>query len=396
MKGLFGLLFLFFLFCGGKSFSQGFKMNYSTSFADCFGAVEVFDYTVESQIQFPGNYGLRDDFVNMYPDFHEVNSIWLRLEPNLEGKFEFEMFTENNVDFSYFLFRADDNTFCEKLESDKVTPILYEMSSYYNKGVESDPRDKNFKPSIVTAFGDVFYLLIHTNSTYTGKLRVRYNRIGQIAVTRSKVQDYRLNKNDHYIRLKIRDRETGEPVEANMTINGVDNDNALFMGTDFVFSATTAKALIIESNTQGYFIYSRVIPLGKDADTDTEIVIELEKLGPGKKLLLEDIKFEQQSDVFLPIAMPALKRLLDFLALNDGVRIEIQGHVNDPGNTDPNKSQKISEDRAKAVKKWLKDNGIDESRLVVVGYGATQMIYEKPKNSDEEEQNRRVTIMIID
>lgn len=371
-------------------------MNYSTSFADCFGAVEVFDYTVESQIQFPGNYGLRDDFVNMYPDFHEVNSIWLRLEPNLEGKFEFEMFTENNVDFSYFLFRADDNTFCEKLESDKVTPILYEMSSYYNKGVESDPRDKNFKPSIVTAFGDVFYLLIHTNSTYTGKLRVRYNRIGQIAVTRSKVQDYRLNKNDHYIRLKIRDRETGEPVEANMTINGVDNDNALFMGTDFVFSATTAKALIIESNTQGYFIYSRVIPLGKDADTDTEIVIELEKLGPGKKLLLEDIKFEQQSDVFLPIAMPALKRLLDFLALNDGVRIEIQGHVNDPGNTDPNKSQKISEDRAKAVKKWLKDNGIDESRLVVVGYGATQMIYEKPKNSDEEEQNRRVTIMIID
>jgi len=396
MKRHVGLIIFILMLCGGKPFSQGFKMHYSTSFADCFGAVEVFDYNVESQIQFPGNYGMRDDFIKMYPDFHEVNSIWLRLEPNLEGTFEFEMFTENNVDFSYFLFRADDNTFCEKLENDKVIPILYEMSSYQTKGIEENPRDKNFKPSIKTKFGDVFYLLIHTNSTYTGKLRVHYNRIGQIAVTKSKIQDYRVAKTDHYIRLKIRDKETGEPVEANMTITGVNNDDALFMGTDFVFSSSSAKSVKVESNTQGYFIYARNIPLGKEVDTDTEIVIELEKLGPGKKLLLEDIKFEQDGSGFLPIALPALKRLLDFLALNDGVRIEIQGHVNDPANSDPNKSQRLSEDRAKSVKKWLKDNGIVDSRMEAVGYGATQMLFLKPKNSDEEEQNRRVTIMIID
>ncbi|MBK6524906.1 MAG: OmpA family protein [Crocinitomicaceae bacterium] len=94
--------------------------------------------------------------------------------------------------------------------------------------------------------------------------------------------------------------------------------------------------------------------------------------------------------------MPALKRLLDFLALNESVRIEIQGHVNDPGNKNPKHSMTLSENRAKAVKKWLKDNGIDESRLTEVGYGATQMIYEKPKNAMEEEANRRVTIMIIE
>jgi outer membrane protein OmpA-like peptidoglycan-associated protein len=396
MKALFTLIVTFFLFWGGSALSQGFKMNYSTSFADCFGALEVFDYTVESHVQFPGNYGMRDDFINMYPDFHEVNSVWLRLEPNLEGTFEFEIFTENNVDFSFFLFRADDNVFCEKLEKDQVIPILYEMSSYHNKGVEESPRDEHFKPSIKTQFGDVFYLLIHTNSTYTGKVRLRYHRVGQVGVTRSKVQDYRANETDHYIRLKIRDKETGEPVEANLTILGVNQDNALFMGTDFLFSSTSAKTLKIESNTQGYFIYAREIPLERDGDTDTEIVLELEKLGPGKKLLLEDIKFAHNSDEFLPISLPALKRLLDFLALNDEVRIEIQGHVNDPGNTNPTRSQKLSEDRARAVKKWLKDNGIDDSRMVAVGYGATQMIYEKPKNGDEEEQNRRVTIMIID
>ena len=394
MRNLVVLCCLTFSFA--YSFAQGFKMHYSTSFADCFGAVEVFDYTVESQIQFPGNYGMRDDFINMYPDFHEVNSIWLRLEPKLEGTFEFEMFTENNVDFSYFLFRADDNTFCEKLEKDQVTPVLYSLTSYNAKGIETNPRDKNFKPAISTQFGDVFYLLIHTNSTYTGKLRVKYNRIGQVAVTRSTIQDYRTNKEDHFIRLKIRDKETGEPVEANLTISGVGRDNALFMGTDFVFSSSSAKSIHVESNTQGYFIYVRDIVMEKDKDTDTEIVLELEKLGPGKKLQMEDIKFQQDSDEFMPIAYPALKRLLDFLALNDGVRIEIQGHVNAPNLENNSKVIKLSEERAKAVKKWLKMNGIDDSRMVAVGYGNAQMIYEKPKNQEEEEQNRRVTVMIID
>lgn len=385
-----------FLLLSGISFGQGFKMHYSSSFADCFGAAEVFDYTIESQIQFPGNYGQRDDFVNMYPDFHEVNSVWLRLEPSVEGTFEFEIFTENNVDFSYFLFRADDNTFCEKLESDKVEPILSDMSMYYTKGAEETPRGENFKPSVAAEMDDVFYLLIHTNSTYTGHVRVRYNRFGTIAVTRSTVQDFRKNKDDHYIRLKIRDKETGEPVEANMIITGVNQDNALFMGTDFIFSSTSARSLHIESNTQGYFIYSRDIVMEKDATTDTEIVIELERLAPGKKLQLEDIKFVQDSDEFLPISMPALKRLLDFLALNETVKIEIQGHVNDPGDKNPKHSMALSESRAKAVKKWLKDNGIDEARLTAVGYGASQMIYDKPKNSEEEEANRRVTIMIIE
>ncbi|MBK6524904.1 MAG: hypothetical protein IPG07_04670 [Crocinitomicaceae bacterium] len=42
-----------FMLLTGMSFGQGFKMHYSSSFADCFGALEVFDYTTESQIQFP-------------------------------------------------------------------------------------------------------------------------------------------------------------------------------------------------------------------------------------------------------------------------------------------------------------------------------------------------------
>lgn len=388
-------LSIIFILAATTTFSQGFKMRYSSSIADCFGAVEVLDYTQESRVQFPGNFGTRDDFINLNPDFHEVNSIWLRLEPRLEGKFEFEIFTENNVDFSYFLFKAPDNTFCEQLEEGTINPILYSMPDYYTKGIENSPRDDNFKPSVETHKHDVFYLLIHTNSTYQGKVRVNYKRIGEVSTTQAVVQDFRKREDDNFIRIKIRDKDTGEPVEANLTIQGVGRDNALFLGTDFIFSAGLSKELHVESNTAGYFIYVRDIETNKDKDTDTEIVLELERLEPGKKLLLEDIKFRQDSDEFLPIAMPALKRLLDFMALNDGVKIEIQGHVNAPGTKNSNRIQKLSEERAKAVKKWLKQNGIDDSRMEAVGLGNTQPLYEKPKHDWQEEANRRVEIMIV-
>jgi outer membrane protein OmpA-like peptidoglycan-associated protein len=378
------------------SFGQGFKMHYSNSIADCFGAIEVLDYTQETRMQFPGNYGNRDDFINMFPDFHEVNSIWLRLEPNLDGKFEFEIFTENNVDFSYLLFKADDNSFCEKVENDDgVQPILQEMSSYHSKGAEINPRDKNFKPSVETKKEDVYYLLIHTNSTYEGRVRVKYNRIGKIARTKSVIQDFRDNEKDSYIRIRIRDKETMEPIEANMIINGVGKDNALFMGTDFIFSATRAKELHIESNTAGYFLFVKDVKLDKKSDENADVLIELEKLSSGKKLLLEDIKFEQDSDEFLPIALPALKRLLDFMAVNDEVKIEIQGHVNAPDMENSNKIQKLSEDRAKAVRKFLKNNGIAAERMIAKGFGNTEPLIEKPKKAEEEEANRRVEIMII-
>lgn len=379
-----------------NSSGQGFKMHFSNSFADCFGALEVFEYNDPSNVTFPGNYGNRDDFVTMNPDFHEVNSVWLRLEPNLEGTFEFEITTENNVDFSYMLFKADDNSFCEKLENDEVRPILASVSSYYPKGISSNPDNDNFKHSIQTGFQDVYYLMIHTNSTFKGKAQVKYKRIGKIGITTSKVQDFRENELDHIIRVRIRDSETMEPVEANMIIDGIGMDNALFMGTDFIFSANRAKDLHIESNTSGYFLFVKDVRLNKKSDEDADILIELEKLTSGKKLLLEDIKFSQDSDEFLPIAFPALKRLLDFLALNDEIKIEIQGHVNAPDMENNNRIQKLSEDRAKAVLKFLKNNGISSDRMEAKGYGNTQMIYEKPKKFEEEEANRRVEILIID
>ncbi|MFT5819056.1 MAG: hypothetical protein ACI8ZM_000278 [Crocinitomix sp.] len=392
MKKLITILFLLIFVQG---FGQGFKMHFSNSFADCFGAVEVMDYNTASHLQFPGNYGLRDDFIGFDPDFHEVNSVWLRLEPNVEGVFEFEISTENNVDFSYYLFRATDNSFCEHLEGDRVVPEIAQSISYYNKGAKDTGGD-NFKGSIETKPSDVFYLMIHTNSTYKGRVTVNYRRIGKVSVTESVIQDYRTAKTDNFIRVRIRDKETGDPVEANMIISGVDKDNYLFLGTDFYFDATTAREMHIESNTQGYFLFVKDFKSIGSSSNNMEILLELEQLAPGKKLALENIKFAQDEAEFIPIALPALKRLLDFMAVNDELKIEIQGHVNAPGYRNNGRIKSLSENRAKAVKKFLKDNGIEGSRMIVKGYGNTEMLFDDPIDVNQEEANRRVEIKIID
>ena len=70
------------------------------------------------------------------------------------------------------------------LKLNQNTRVMY-IDENYDKGIEDTPRDDNFKPSVQTDYQDVFYLMIHTNSTYTGKVRVRYNRKGKIAVTKS-------------------------------------------------------------------------------------------------------------------------------------------------------------------------------------------------------------------
>ncbi|MCG8577560.1 MAG: OmpA family protein [Flavobacteriales bacterium] len=371
--------------------AQGFKMHFSNSIADCYGAVEVLDYNNDSRVQFPGDFGQYDEFEHFYAEHSEVNSVWLRLEPNLKGQFEFEIYTENNVDFGYYLFKANNNSFCEELEKGTIEPIRYSTTSYHKKGTGGD-----YKPHVEVDYDDVYYLMIHTNSTYKGRIRVAYRRIGDVQKTTSVIQDYRDDPNDNFVRVKIRDADTGDPVEANIIFNGIRRDNDLFLGTDFIFSANLEKELFIESNTPGYFLYSKVISTEQMRDKNSEILIELERLGPGKKLALEDIKFEQNSDVFMPIALPALKRLMDFLALNDEIKIEIQGHVNAPGVKNNLRIQNLSESRARAVKKFLKDNGIDANRMTVVGYGNLHMKYEEPTEPWQEEANRRVEIMIID
>src|SRR5690606_10563403 len=74
-------------------------------------------------------------------------------------------------------------------------------------------------------------------------------------------------------------------------------------------------------------------------------------------------------------------------------RLRIEGHTN---NVRPEEqSLELSGHRARAVKLWLRDNGIHEGRLLAVGFGDTQPV---ASNADAagQAQNERIAFRIAE
>jgi len=77
---------------------------------------------------------------------------------------------------------------------------------------------------------------------------------------------------------------------------------------------------------------------------------------------------------------------------NPNVKIQINGHTDNQGSLDLN--QKLSEERAKAVKKYLLDKQITDVRIITKGFGPNKPV---AKNDTEEgrQLNRRVEFQIL-
>ena len=79
---------------------------------------------------------------------------------------------------------------------------------------------------------------------------------------------------------------------------------------------------------------------------------------------------------------------------NPKLKIEIQGHICCKL---PNQIDAVSTARARAIYNFLIANKVNRKRLSFKGFGATRPIHPIPeKSTQEEEDNRRVEIMIVE
>ncbi len=108
----------------------------------------------------------------------------------------------------------------------------------------------------------------------------------------------------------------------------------------------------------------------------------------------EKIQFEHDQAVILKVSYPLLNEVTKVMKENPQIKkVLIEGHASSEGDAAYN--MKLSDDRAKAVMKYLVENGIDKSRLSAKGFGATQPIADN-KTEDGREKNRRVEFTIIE
>jgi len=107
---------------------------------------------------------------------------------------------------------------------------------------------------------------------------------------------------------------------------------------------------------------------------------------------LKGVNFATGKSDILSSSYKILESTVKGLQKYDSVRVEISGHTDNVGGLEYN--DKLSQERADAVRNYLIKKGIAENRITAVGYG-----YSRPKADNRTEsgkaQNRRIEIMII-
>jgi len=117
------------------------------------------------------------------------------------------------------------------------------------------------------------------------------------------------------------------------------------------------------------------------------------RLAGGQAVVLRALYFEQGRAGLLPAARAALDTLAAALAAalaaRPALRLEVQGHTDNQGDSTLNR--RLSAARAEAVRRYLAAHGVAAARLRAVGYGGTHPVADNEQPAARA-RNRRVVL----
>ncbi len=133
-----------------------------------------------------------------------------------------------------------------------------------------------------------------------------------------------------------------------------------------------------------------------ETQIDSEILFAQKTIGD--VVVLDNIYFEYNSSKLDLTYTPELNALYKSMRVNDKMRILINSHTDSRGTADYN--MQLSINRANAVRDYLTENGIDEDRISIKGYGETRLRNHckdnVPCSEAEHRYNRRTEIVILE
>jgi outer membrane protein OmpA-like peptidoglycan-associated protein len=126
-------------------------------------------------------------------------------------------------------------------------------------------------------------------------------------------------------------------------------------------------------------------------EKDLPVVFE-GKINSKKRMVLEKLYFETDKAIILKESYRELDQLAYELRKNTTIKLAIYGYTDNVGTKEYN--QKLSENRALAVRNYLLEKGVSKFRMSYIGFGDLKPIANN--DSDEERQlNRRVEIEVV-
>ncbi|MES2425949.1 MAG: OmpA family protein [Bacteroidota bacterium] len=201
-----------------------------------------------------------------------------------------------------------------------------------------------------------------------------------------------------YVKGFVSDARTKQPLESAVVIVDLENSKPVYQNFstaergDFLATIAAGKNYGLNISKPGYLFYSENFSLvGHTSGNPFNIVVMLEPIEVGNKVILKNIFFDTNKYNLKPESRSELQKMLEFLALNPTIHIEISGHTDNVGNDELN--QTLSENRAKSVYDYLLSGKVDPARMVFKGYGKTQPIAPND-NDDNRAKNRRTEFKI--
>lgn len=377
---------IIFLVINGITFSQ--ERSTIPNISDCSGGIEL-QPNKNMQVKFTKSPGAINDLKEYSSQLQEIenNSLWFKFTAQKEGILKLA-FKKNRFPLEYSLYLLSKDEDCTALMSGAAKLIKHQTIDKKKSLIEID--SIKYRPQ------QKVYICLNTssrtkkditikNSFTTVKAKEDQEKIDPISY------DFRNASTDQPYHIMIRDIRTNQPIIAKVIITGSKHNDALYKASDFIFSSSDHLKMELKINARGYFF--KDVKISNRGKTSTKKEIFMQPLKKNQLIELESMKFESQTDVFLSEAIPKLKRLRDFMVTNPDVEIEIQGHVNLMGKNTLG-AKILSKKRAKSVRKFLANNGIDKNRIEVEGFGNSKMIYPKAETKEERQANRRVEIRI--
>lgn len=197
------------------------------------------------------------------------------------------------------------------------------------------------------------------------------------------------------LRGTVKDATSLKPLRARINLVNTKNNSVVTsiysnpQTGDYALSFLAEDIYLLEILADDYWYYSENLNLNQ-VTTFMNVTkdILLKQISIGSKIEL-NIRFEINKSALGPETVAELNRLLRILKDNSNIKIEIQGHCDD---LEAVNNPQIGEERAKAVAKYLIENGF--SNIQVRGFGNTAPI--APSDTEENRSlNRRVEVEVI-
>ncbi|HLI76514.1 MAG TPA: OmpA family protein [Acidobacteriaceae bacterium] len=106
---------------------------------------------------------------------------------------------------------------------------------------------------------------------------------------------------------------------------------------------------------------------------------------------LNDVLFDTGKYTLKPNTQVSLAKVATILELYQGIKVQVEGYTDSTGS--PQVNQKLSENRADAVKDFMVNNGVPPDNITAQGYGATDFVADN-KTAAGRQQNRRVELIV--